>query len=316
MWLKRLDAEHDNLQTAFDWSMQQGDKEAALRMVAALPEFWHTRGYLNEGSHWIERALMMDGAAPQSLQARVLTGAGMVACDRGDYERGQGYFSQGLALYRELDNRRGVAAMLANLGTAALRRDDYERAAQFYEEGLTLSRTLGEKVYISTCLANLGNLALSQGALDRARSLYQESLALRRGLEDHDGIALTIRRLGAVAVEEGNYERAKRLFEESLALLSRLGNKVGIAACLEGLARVAGREGHHELAVRLWSVADSARSAAGAPLSPLKQRLYDPEIAMLREALGASAFAGAWLEGRTMPLEQAAEYALGRAVPA
>ena len=44
LWMGRLDAEHDNLQSALEWAEASGDHEAVLRIVAALGLFWEARG--------------------------------------------------------------------------------------------------------------------------------------------------------------------------------------------------------------------------------------------------------------------------------
>ena len=45
-WFDRLENEHDNLQAALSWSLEEGgDAEMALRLVANLWWFWYKRGY-------------------------------------------------------------------------------------------------------------------------------------------------------------------------------------------------------------------------------------------------------------------------------
>jgi predicted ATPase len=46
VWLERLEKEHDNMRAALSWALGQGqDSELALRMGAALGEFWYLRGH-------------------------------------------------------------------------------------------------------------------------------------------------------------------------------------------------------------------------------------------------------------------------------
>jgi predicted ATPase/DNA-binding XRE family transcriptional regulator len=49
-WLDRLEAENDNLRAAIGWSLEAGDSEVALRLVAELWWFWYKRGYVSEGA--------------------------------------------------------------------------------------------------------------------------------------------------------------------------------------------------------------------------------------------------------------------------
>src|SRR5262249_30908541 len=48
-WLERLDAENDNLRAALEWSREQHEAEAGLRLLGALELFWYWRGYWAEG---------------------------------------------------------------------------------------------------------------------------------------------------------------------------------------------------------------------------------------------------------------------------
>ncbi len=65
LWLERLEQEHDNLRTALSWWLEQGEAgqstgdgwEMALRLGAALEQFWMIRGYYSEGRTFLERAL-------------------------------------------------------------------------------------------------------------------------------------------------------------------------------------------------------------------------------------------------------------------
>jgi hypothetical protein len=43
-WIKRLEAEQDNLQAALQWTLDQGEGRLAMRFAAALSSFWLRRG--------------------------------------------------------------------------------------------------------------------------------------------------------------------------------------------------------------------------------------------------------------------------------
>ena len=60
-WLQRLETDHNNLRAALNWAMEERDPDTALRLSSAVWHFWYARGYLTEGSRWLEEALR-DGA--------------------------------------------------------------------------------------------------------------------------------------------------------------------------------------------------------------------------------------------------------------
>ena len=52
-----LEAEHNNLRAALSWALEH-EPLTALRLGSAIWRFWYARGYLTEGSRWLEEALL------------------------------------------------------------------------------------------------------------------------------------------------------------------------------------------------------------------------------------------------------------------
>src|SRR5207237_3508361 len=75
--LDRLEAEHDNLRAALDWSGDTAPADYA-RLAGALWEFWDTRGHFTEGWARLERALMAHQARDDA-RFNVSIGAGVLA---------------------------------------------------------------------------------------------------------------------------------------------------------------------------------------------------------------------------------------------
>lgn len=88
-------------------------------------------------------------------------------------------------------------------------------------------------------------------------------------------------------------------------MAQEIGDRELAATSLEGLASVAGVQGELTWAVRLWGTAEALREAIGAPLPPIDRADYEQAVATARDHLGAETFASAWVQGRTMTVEQA-----------
>ena len=118
-----------------------GGSAAGERVVGVLPR---ARPLRDGKRAWLEDALSK-GGDPTPLRARALTGAGVLAFLQCDYGRAEDHLEQSLALYEELDDRRGVAEVTDVLGGVAREQGDYEQARALHEESLALSRELGDE---------------------------------------------------------------------------------------------------------------------------------------------------------------------------
>ena len=104
------------------------------------------------------------------------------------------HLSKSLILYREFDDKRGLAHVLSALGHVD--DNDYLRSGRAQlEEGLALFRELGDLYGMRECLIRLGQLATRQGEYETARDRLEEGMALGRSLATR-GIVNGIIQLG------------------------------------------------------------------------------------------------------------------------
>src|SRR5260370_21559894 len=138
MWLDRLEQEHDNLRAAWQWALEGGRAETALRLGIALERFWVVRGHRTEGLAFLEQALAGSSEVATDLRAKALLAAARLAFIQSHYDQGKVLAQESLALFRELGDRRGIALSLDRLGMAAWRRGDFRAAPVLMQEVLVL----------------------------------------------------------------------------------------------------------------------------------------------------------------------------------
>lgn len=231
----------------------------------------------------------------------------MVAGAQGDYGTSRILTEESLALYQKSGDQLGMAVSLNNLGVIARNLGEYPRARTLFEETHTLRRALGDKRGIALALSNLATVGDLEGDYFRARDLLEQSLQLERELGNKPGIARALCSLGVVAGHLGDAS-ARTLLAESLQIGYELGDKATIVNALEGLADLAVRD-RAAYAVRLFGAAGALREALGTGLPPSDQGAYERNLSSLRAALGDTAFAELWAEGRAMPLDHVVQYA-------
>jgi predicted ATPase/DNA-binding SARP family transcriptional activator/DNA-binding CsgD family transcriptional regulator len=233
LWVGRLDTEHDNLRAALSWALQRGEGENGLRFGAALWRFWHNRGYLSEGTRWMERLLADGGPEAAPARVRALEGMGWHSQFQGDLDRADATYGEMLAVSRELGDRENVATALNSLGILAVTRGDNERASTLLEENLSVLQELKEEGIATTrkrfFVCNLlGILAINEER-DYAKgiTLWEESLALVREAGDTYHVGTVLCNLGYATLQQGDYERSAVFSEESMEVARKLRNAGG-----------------------------------------------------------------------------------------
>jgi predicted ATPase/DNA-binding SARP family transcriptional activator len=252
LWLDRLEREHDNLRAALTWSVESGEMELGLRLGSALQEFWIYRGHTREGRDQLLRLLAQPGAAAlTAARARGLGTAGVLTLFLGDPETARALDEEGLAIWRRLEDRAGIAKMLRQLGTMALDHGDLTTARPQVEESLALGRELDDPRQIAKSRELLAFVCHAEGDHAAARAMVEESLATWRELGDRIRILRGLEMLGRLAMWRGDLDTARATFEESLALARELDDRPGIAWAITGLGSVAGWQEDYS-AARAW----------------------------------------------------------------
>jgi predicted ATPase/DNA-binding SARP family transcriptional activator/DNA-binding CsgD family transcriptional regulator len=320
-WLKQMDTEHGNLRAALSWSLDEdaeepdgGRTELGLRLAAALFWFWFRHDYLTEGRRYLERTVSSrSDPTTTRLKARALNGAARIAYSQGDFGAAKALIEDGLALYRELGDKEGIAAALTDLGLIAVlgHRDDIPVRAVL-EELEELKACLMNRNTLAYLLMLEGVMAISQGDLKHSVALHEQSLKLFREVQDTPGIITCLAQLGVIALMRGDYEGASPPLRESLRMAWESDYKVLIQFCLYLLACVTASREQPVRAARLWGAVEGMEEAYAVRVTPLTPSVsdYEGRLSIARSQLGEEAWSGAWAEGKAMALGQVVRYAL------
>jgi predicted ATPase/DNA-binding CsgD family transcriptional regulator len=303
LWLERLAQEYDNLRAALRWLVgPSGDvprgnathdsatkREMALRLAGALRRFWLVRGHFSAGQIFLEQALAGSDNVVAPARAKALIAAGTLALIQGEYDRAEAQCREGLELYREMQDARGIATALYLLGGIAWTRGNLAMARSCAEEALAYSRTSGNKGSISWALFRLARLLIEQGQYARGRALLEESLAMHRELGNKRGIASALYQLAWVLfVSQGDPLILRSLLEEGLKLFGEVGDMEGIAFSYYLSARLALSQGDTSTAGSLLEESATLFSEMGHREGTLRTHMALAQVALLRENYSAA----------------------------
>jgi predicted ATPase/class 3 adenylate cyclase len=287
-WLDRFTSEHDNLRAALTFVATEETAGAEVRVTHssmaeqlarlcyALDTFWYWRGHWREGHEWLGRCVERAEQLTDQWRANVYFSAANMALVLSDYATAMALLNESLALYKQLNDRGGIADALMGLGHVGYGQSDYttslerfqvslalarelgdpyrqlqalaplsfqfyilgeqQEALQAAEEAIMISQSLGLQTWQSEMHITSGMLLLSQGALHQATERLTTGQQLCVTTGNRHGISSTLNYLGQIAMKKGDYHRAIALYSESLSIRREVGDRRGSTAMYGNLS--------------------------------------------------------------------------------
>ena len=313
--------EISNLRAALAWALEKDGRGnaseewagRALELMTYVWPLWLSRGYLAEGSEWMDQLLAIHTAGTLA-RARALLLAGDFARYRGDFPKQSFLIEESLALARTLGDKKRIAWSLMEMGLVERDFRRYSAAVPFLEESLSLFQELNEDLWVCRTAFLLAETHTANGNLESAKPLLERGLEICRVENDKWQISWGLEALGNVKRLEGDLEQASQFYRESLHLKVSVKDKVGIIYALEAFAQLAATQKQFKRAAVLWGAAERLSQTIKLHLIPTKLEIYNSLIPITRDQLGEDEFNAAWNEGQSMQLEGAIDYALTEAV--
>lgn len=323
--LEALEVERANMRAALAWWVESGQSERCLAHAAALGAFWYARIQLKEGQEWLEHVLGVNPAPPSPARARALVWLALISFLRGDMPGTERRSSDGLAMCRSLTSAPSWANTAAHdpslrafaesyalyaLGVARFHLGDPGGATARFGEGRDVAAAIPDArlaaVMAGKQTRSMGIVAGEQGELDEAGRFYAEALRLFQSVADAAGIRRSLGDLAYLSMLRGDYADALAGFKEVLAQEQAGAASLAIHDDLMGAAISAIHNERSARAVHCLAATEALGERLGIDTYiPSERAAWDGATAVARRALGATAFAQAWAEGRAMWPEQA-----------
>jgi len=250
------------------------------------------------------------GSEGETGLARVLQILGEIALyNEDDKSIAQSLLERSYELYRNHDDKQGIAWSMLQFGNLATLQGRFEEAEKQYIISLSKFQELDNKTGMAFALASLGELMRAMHEYDRAEKYWSHNYEIYKVIRPRSALVWSLSAMGWVSLRKTEPEKAKERFRAALDICVEYGNKPILIYCVSGLAAVLGTIGKAEQAAKLFSAVDLFYEGT-SKLEPADQKDYDHYLEIVRKQLDRSAFDMAWAEGRMMSLDQAVEYAL------
>ena len=310
-WL-RLDHDLDNFRAALGELVARDDRESFVRLVKSLVGFWHSRGYIREGTAWSDEAVRVAADLPEWFRANAWEMAAFFALCGHDLDRADELFRRGLEARRG-DGRENAderAFDVRWLSLIAEWRGDEHEADMLSTRAAEMFRELGDERHMMMVSHDQAIFTLRRGDYGHARSLLDVCVSGMRELGNEEPLASVLLDVGILELRERRYAEAVAPFAECLGCALGCGLRVHVAVSLRGLAAAAAGRGELEPAARLLASADRMLDETGHLMEDYEREAFEDALAPVLDRADEPEIAAAWAAGRAMSEADAAAYAL------
>jgi predicted ATPase/DNA-binding SARP family transcriptional activator len=261
VWLKRLNAERDNILAALRFAAADEDADTAVRIAAAMAWYWALGDQNTEGRAWMRTALQVPGSSPKEQRA-IVTVLERVTSVFEDYR------------WEEIPQlTEEIAEAVEDLGTlehpllalaavvAPMLADDREKleaaVAQYIEHP---DPWVGAMLHLMRGMSaeNAGDRGPVYADLERAREIFEE-------LGERWGLSACLNGLASLAITEGDDQAALVLQTKALDLIQEINAFTSATQIQIGQAQVLSRLGDTDSARDLLEeVLQGARRSGSA----------------------------------------------------
>jgi predicted ATPase/DNA-binding XRE family transcriptional regulator len=224
--------------------------------------------------------------------------------DQRDHHRARKYLGEAILLFRQAGDWRFLAQALGILGLAVLSNGDLESAEEILDEAYEVNQKTNQNA-MEYVLTGKGILCMQHGEYGQARAFLQKNIDNLEKTGNRMGVLWGRARLAQAALREGNVAEAHQILVETIENFHTNGNKNGLTFALDQMASLYVVINNPEPAARLIGWSDATRAEIGDPRPSIEQADLEPDIAAIKEKIGAAAYETAYTAGQALSLNEA-----------
>lgn len=187
---------------------------------------------------------------------------------KGDLINSELYYKNSLEIYKELNDKEGLAKQYGNLGLIYGRRGDKEKSILYSQKSLDYYKEVGRKIGIATSYVNLGYVYYNFGYYNKAVESVNEALKIREEIDDKKGIALCYDLIASIYTDLKDYRKAYDYYKKSYDYSREINFRRQALSSMHSLAQRSEDLGNYKAAAEWYG-----------KYGDLKDSIYNDEIA-------------------------------------
>lgn len=247
--LDQIDAEIDNIRSAWGWAVEKAKADAIRRLMGCLLIYNQIRTRIHEGAELFNQAVQRFEDLDGQLLSDLCMHAAWFEATRGKYDRAVNLYQKALTFRKEGCPQGSSAMALAGIVFIYDSPDRSWNKAEFQEilrADFERCRGAGERWGEAWLAYALGSYAFYDNRSEEALSWLTGSLDIFKALGDRWSSTNVLNLLGILLIQAKSYHEAQRLFQESMAICQEVRDLGGVAFCLGHLGEIAAYQEEYE----------------------------------------------------------------------
>jgi class 3 adenylate cyclase/tetratricopeptide (TPR) repeat protein len=208
----------------FGRGLKEADDATKTELEIAYAGVLFRQGRYDDAISWLERAAdrAREAGQRESLaHAYFLLDAAQTHLGTFD----QTWCNQALAIYEELDDPKGIGAVLNNLGIHAYYAGRWDDSLAYYRHSREAKERSGDIIYAALAMNNEAEILSDQGKFESAEALFTEALRVCRAAAYVLGEEFITANLGRLAARTGRFADAHERLDRAGAKLHEVGSE-------------------------------------------------------------------------------------------
>lgn len=161
-------------------------------------------------------------------KAEGLFNLGNLYIDLREFKDGLSRTENALEIYRELDDKRGIARCERNIGYSKQNNNEFDESIDHYKESIQNSEEIGDKSILVSSYFELGSTYSLIGDHENSIKFLEKSIPILESLENYSDLSEVYNRMGDQYMKNGEWTKAKNSFDKSMEYSEKLDNKIFI----------------------------------------------------------------------------------------
>jgi len=261
-WIKRLEAEYDNIRTAIEWGLSN-DPYAAIKIINSLSQFLLVTTFAIEGHRLATAALkqvdlLVKSGEPLtaeqfSIKAKGMASLSFLSFSMGDTVKAGIEAEQAIPLLREINDKWFLSIVLTFFAGAKIQLGEMETAVEAIHEMQKLAKETDDHYVWGLVLASVSIFeAYVNGDFVKAFSIREKAEAMMREKGGRWSYGITLYRSANMHIANQQFDIAREKLSLAMEAMQEIGSQRTIAMIKSELAHALRYEGKYPEAISAY----------------------------------------------------------------